>query len=841
MLTLIVVLILPLSSFAIGKRVSGEVIDSITGEHLPYANIISKKNGKENKVADENGRFSIYINGDGTDWFVSYAGYEPKPLPMDSDKGKVVIRLSPLPQYLSEVIVKPKKGKYSKKNNPAVEFIKRLRKMSEKNDPSKMPYYSYDKYEKTLIGINDFKGDSVKGFWSKGGKFLMDYVDTSSWTGKRILDLILKEKLSRQIMAQDPKLNKEIIKGYKSGGLNTIVSEENVQIMLEDAIREIDIYDNSITFLQNRFVSPLSQIGPDFYKYYLTDTVYVGDEKCIELSFVPHNAQSMGFNGKIFVPLGDTTMFVKKVTMRVPQDINLNYVDNIFLNQSFEKDSLGNRHKVYDDVCLEMRIAPGTPSVYGRKTTVYDKFSYEKQQDLSEFYDRLGNVFDLDGARNQDSGFWNANRMVPLSVAESRMGDMMGRIRRIPFLYWAEKVISVLESGYIKTGNPSKFDIGPINTFLSFNNVEGMRLRAGGMTMAALNPHLFAEGYVAYGTKDKKWKYRGALEYSFHKKKEHFREFPRHAIFGSYSYDLNMMGQRYSSGNQDNFFLSFRRKDLDLVTYQRLFRLGYILELRNNFSIEANFTQEKQESTPWIPFVYPDGRRDSYYKQTLLSVTLRWAPGEKFIQTVKRRRPVNMDAWVFHLTHDIGPKGIFGSTYTLNRTTLSIDKRLWFSAFGYADITLGAGKIWSTVLFPALLWPNANLSYVMRPGSYSLMNPMEFANDEYASIDLTYFGNGILFNRIPLIKKLKLREVFTFKSLWGGLSDKNNPSKNKNIYEFPFDAHPRVMSSTPYMEIGVGLDNIFTFLRLDYVWRLSYRDTPDCDKSGLRISAHFSF
>lgn len=816
------------------------VTDSLTGDPLPFANVNSKSDLKKSFVADDKGRFRLSGVATG-EWEISYVGYAPKMLPAISGDTVINVSLAPVSVDLAEVVVRPRKEKYSKKNNPAVEFVRRLRKQSKSTDPTAEPYYSYDKYEKTVLGINDFQNDFSKGFLSGKGKFMENYVDTSSWTGKRILNLIFKEKASTRIISKNPGADKEITRGYRSAGMDEVLNQENIQVILEDAIREVDIFANNIVILQNRFVSPLSSLGPDFYKYYLTDTVYVGDTKCIELSFAPHNAQSMGFNGKIFVEAGDTSMFIKKVTMRTPHDINLNYVDNLFINQSFEKDSTGNRNKTYDDVCLELQIVAGTPRLYGRKTTTYDNFSYEKREDLKEYYERLGGILEIQGARVKDEDFWNGQRLVPLSAAESRMGGMMREMRKVPVLYWGEKLISLMESGYLRTGKPSKFDFGPINTLVSANSVEGARFRVGGMTMSPLNAHLFTKGYVAYGTKDRKWKYKADVEYSFAPKKNHSYEWPRHGFYASCSYDLDMIGQHYLFTNSDNMFLSLKRKESILVTYRHLANAGYILELPNNFSVEAGFRYEVQESTKWLPFIFPDGRIDSNYSQSAFSLSLRWAPGEKFIQGRSLRAPVNMDAWIIQFTHEFGPRKMLGSSFTLNRSELSIQKRLWLSAFGYTDIILKAGKIWSKVYYPALMWPNANLSYTIQPESYSLMNAMEFANDQYASLDFTYFGNGILFNRIPLIKKLKMREVVTFKGLMGGLSRKNDPSCNNDIYMFPSDASSRIMTSTPYMEIGAGLDNILTFLRVDYVWRLTYRDTPDCDKSGIRISLHFSF
>lgn len=825
--------------FSMGKTVV-HLKDSITSEPLPFAYILSNEGKKRTFTADENGYISIPENLRHTPLQSSYTGYSSKYFVIGEADTVIVVKLSPTEHELQEVYIKPKKQKYSKKNNPAVDFVNRLREDSKKYNPKDEPYYSYDKYEKTLLALNNFTGQFDSGFFAKTTKFMGDYVDTSGYTGARLLDLILKEKVSTQIVSKDPKADKEIILAYRSDGIDEVFNQENIRILLEDVIKEVDMYQPSINILQNRFVSPLAPIGPDFYKYYLTDTVFIGNEQCIELTFVPHNSQSMGFNGNIYVPLGDSTMFVKKLTMRTPHDINLNYLKNLYINQTFFQDSLGNRHKVYDDVCVEMQIIPGTPEFYARKTSAYNNFSYKPREDLKDFYHKLGDELSLTDSIDATAEFWDLKRMVPLTPAESRMVNMTNQMRKVPFLYWTEKVVRLLESGYVGTWKPSKIDIGPLNTLISFGSSKGVRIRLGGMTTAALNPHLFLKGYVAFTTKNKEWRYGGTIEYSFHKKKRYAYEWPRHGFYASYDFDNDYIGERYLFTSADNFFLSFKRKSNNLVTDRRIARGGYVLELRNNFSVEAGLQYQQQIATPSITFQTGFGHLLPSYRQAFFNVKLRWAKGEKFIQGRSHRRAINSDPWVFQLTQQFGPKGFLGSAFTTNITEFSMQKRFWFSAFGYIDLIAKIGKVWSAVYFPALLWPNANLSYTIQPESYSLMDPMEFANDKYAAIDFTYFGNGILFNHIPGINKLKLREAVTFKGLMGSLSNKNNPAYNPEILAFPADSHTAKMRKTPYMEVGVGIDNILTVLRVDYVWRLTYRDVPGIDHSGLRISLHFN-
>ena len=815
--------------------------DSVTGETLPFAMVMTKEGKKKTFVADEHGIVTIPVSYRNSKFETNFVGYANKYFEIGDSDSLLTINLSPTIHTLEDVYIRPKKEKYSKKNNPAVDFVNRLRKDSKQYNPENEPYYSYDKYEKTLIGINNFNGKFEKGLMGKQAKFMEQYVDTSPVTGARLLDLLLKEKSSTRIVSKEPKADKEVIWGYNAVGIDEMINQANIKVLIDDIIKDVDVYSPDINLLSNRFVSPLSPIGPDFYKYYLTDTVYIGSDECIELTFVPHNSQSMGFNGKIYVLAGDTSMFIKRITMRTPHDINLNYLRNLYINQTFIKDSLDNRHKTFDDLVVEMRILPGTPEIYARKTSVFDNFNYQHREDLKELYHKLGSEINLTDSVGNTAQSWDEKRMVPLNPSENRMQSMKSEWRKVPLFYWGEKVASLLESGYVGTWKPSKFDFGPINSLVSYSSSQGVRFRLGAMTTAALNPHLFLSGYFAYATKTKLWRYGGTIEYSFPKKKRFASEWPKNGFYVSYAYDSELIGERYLFTSAYNIVLSLTRKSNNLWVDRKNARFGYVLELANNFSIEAGLKYNQLFATENVPFILGSGRQLSNYRHSNFNVSIRWAKGEKFVQGRSHRHAVNMDPWVIKITQEFGPKGFFGAAYTTNITEISLQKRFWFSAFGYLDLLAKAGKVWSAVYFPALLWPNANLSYTIQPESYSLLDPMEFANDAYGAVDMTYFGNGILFNRIPGINKLKLREVVTFKGLMGTLSDRNNPQYNSDLLQFPKDALAMKMKTTPYMEVGVGIDNILTVLRVDYVWRLTYRNNPGVDHSGVRVSLHFNF
>ncbi len=743
---------------------------------------------------------------------------------------------------LEEVTVKPGKEHYSKKNNPAVDFVGRIRENAELGDPLRKDNYNFERYERITIALNDI-ADSIgtDGGLLKKFQFLNEYVDTSEVTKKPILPLSIKEKVSNIYNRKNPRATREFITGLRRKGLDDISNQEAIQTVLEDFFREINLYDNDITLLTNRFVSPLSKIGPDFYKYYLSDTIVVNNDSCAIVSFVPRNNATFGFVGRLTVALHDPTMFIRHASMTLSPKANVNFVKSLHIDQTFERLDDGTRLKTSDVLTVEFEVIPNTQGLYAQKYTTYRNHNFDKS-DRPELYDRLGTTYASADAFLKDDTFWEERRGSGTSVSEREIGSMIADLRSVSIYKWVERAIGILVSGYVPLSKSDKVEFGPVNTLVSFNDVEGTRFRIGGVTTANLSKHWFSRGYVAYGTKDHKWKYSGEIEYSFNEKKRHAREFPVHSIRLRHKYDTDAVGQDYEFTNPDNIFLSLKRMKDTLMIYQRSTALEYTLELDNNFSVSASASHIRQEATRYIPFRFSDGSMLSHLDFTPFTLTLRYAPGEKFMQTKSHRIPVNLDAPVFQISHTYAPGGKFGgSKYTVNKTEMSFQKRFWLSAFGYIDAIVKGGHVWSTSPFTALLIPNANLSYTIQPESFALMSPMEFITDSYAVFDMTYWANGAIFNYIPYLKKLKLREVFAFRGVWGHLSDKNNPRHNRWLPQFPIEANPVKMTSTPYMEISAGIDNIFRVLRVDYVWRLSYRNTPGVDKSGLRIALHFTF
>ncbi len=821
-------------------QITGLVRDSVTREGIAYASI-SLVGTSEGTLATDKGGFTITTRARFSRLRVTAMGYRPREVEVKTGQGSVVvIDMVAAGVELNEVVVKKGKEKYSKKNNPAVDMIKRLRAHRDDNDPKRLPHYGYTLYERMMLGLGNL--DEVIGKTLGGGeeqRWIEEYADTSLLTGKRVLPVSIKETVARDYHSRDGGGHKRLVLGTRSAGIDEHIDQENVKKVLDDFMGEIDIFQNDVTLLSNRFVSPLSRIAVDFYKFYLNDTVTVGGERCAVLSFVPFTPQTFGFLGRLYVSLEDTTMFIKRVEMGVPYDINLNYVDRMRVVQDYERAPNGSRLKVRDDVEVSFKILPGIPEAFARRETTYRGHNFERPE---------AGAFSFKGDRSVEGSaaympdeFWQEYRPAETRTTTATMSALMKRLRGSRLFYWAEQVVVVMVNGYVPTAKVSKVDIGPLNTMISGNSLEGLRLRLGGMTTVNLSRHWFARAYAAYGFRDKKFKYMGSLEYSFTPKKSLDQEFPIHSLRLTHRYDVDKLAQHYLYTNQDNVFLTLRRHKDVRMQYLRTTRLEYRHEWYNHFSMAFGIEHNIHEATRYVPFNYADGTSRQRYTQAGFTAQLRFAPGETFYQSRSYRIPINMDAPIITLTQTYMPQGFMGSLHELNKTELSLQKRFWFSAFGYADVIVKGEKLWSQVAYPDLVMPNVNLSYAIQPESYALMKPMEFINDQALSWDLTYWGNGVLMNRLPLIKRLRLREVLTFRGLWGSLSDKNNPAKTGDVFLFPEDVPCLPLGDKPYMEAGVGIDNIFTILRVDYVWRLTYRDHAGTDRRGVRIQLHFNF
>lgn len=847
----LLLLTLLLTSFAADAQrtmIKGLVTDSLTGEPLAYASL-QLRGTSTGCMTDADGCFALSVPRTTAVLQVSYIGYDTRELRITPKGVTFELNISLVPNgiQLGGVTIKPKREKYRKKGNPAVDFVRNVIDRRHSNDPRNHDFYSYDEYQKIIFAKNDYTPKHRKDGKKRRLDFITEFVDTLD-DGVTILPVSEKEKAQTVYYRRSPKTERSVVRGYKSSGIDEIFSSDGVRQFLEEVFREVDIFKNDVPLFLQRFVSPLSTIGPNYYKYYLLDTLSVDGQRCADLGFVPFNSETFGFTGHLYVRL-DSTYFVQKAVLNVPKDINLNFVSHLQIEQDYERMPDGTRITTRDDIRVNFKLTERTKGMYARRLCVYSGHTFsEPGNEGQEAFRQSAPEISVAGSHRRDDAFWTAYRpQEAISRNPNTMESFMDKLKAIPAWRITMQVFSTLVNGYIPThreAEKSKFEFGPMNATVNNNTLEGMRFRVGGTTTTAFSRRLFLDGFAAYGTKDKKMKYDALVEYSFNDRKEFRKEFPVHSLRFEYMYDINKIGQDYMYTSKDNMMLMIRRKKDSFISYLRQAELTYYRENYSGLAYGVVVRNRREEASPYAHFerINADGASTAvgHYDMSEMEIKLRYAHNEKFYQTRNWRVPITFDALIFNLNHRMGAKGFLGSDYNLQRTDIGLQKRFWLSAFGYIDIIAKAGKVWTKVPWPLLIIPNANMTYTIQPESYTNMNALEFINDEYASWDITYYMNGNLLNRLPLIKKLRWREVFCFRGLLGNLTDKNNPAKDgSGLFRFPDCTY--TMGKTPYMEASVGIENILKFLRIDYVWRLSYRNHQGIQKSGVRMTMALSF
>ncbi len=850
-ITLIFFLLSLFASIGTSAQIKGVITDSLTHEPLMYITVQYEGKGV-GAISNGKGEYQVEAHKGWDVLTFSAVGYITKKVKFAPGTKILNVKMMSDDVMLSEVVVKPKKEKYSRKNNPAVEFMKKVIDNKKALKLEENDYYQYQKYEKMKMSINDVTPDKMeKGIYKKFS-FFKDQVEVSPKTDKMILPISIKETASKTIYRKSPKSEKTIIEGMNSTGIEEFFSTgDMLGTILTDVFSEINIYDDDTRLLQRRFVSPIGRGAISFYKYYLMDTLMVDKQECVHLTFVPQNPQDFGFTGHLYV-VKDSTYAVKKCTMKLPKKTGVNFVENLDIVQQYEQLPDNNWVLTDDDMTVELAFVKGIQGLEVERTTKYTDYKFDEIE--PRLFRLKGNVIKEANMLSKSDEYWAQVRQVPLTKKESTMDVFMNRIEQIPGFKYVIFGAKALIENFVETGSkkhPSKFDLGPINTMITSNYVNGTRFRLSGMTTGNLDPHWSFSGYGAYGTKDKKWFYSGEAAYSFNKREYVLWEFPKHYLAFKYTYDVMSPMDKYLATDKDNVFVGWKWTTVDQMSYMRDATLTYELETNAGFSIQAMARHRNDQPAGILQYWKNNGSVPGTWddKNTLvhdittteLGVTLRYAPGETFVNTKQRRVPVSLDAPIFSLSHTAGFKGVLGGEYNFNLTEASMRKRFWFGSWGKIDITARAGAQWNTVPFPLLNLPMANLSYITQHNeSFNLINNMEFLNDRYASLALTYDMNGKLFNRIPLIKKLKWRETFRIRGLWGTLTDKNNPYKSDNSDLFLFPTRngiptSYVMGKTPYLEASIGIYNIFKLLHIEYVRRLTYTDIPGVKKDGIRF------
>lgn len=824
------------SAYSQNTTIKGSIIDAKTGEKMPYVNITTNSRSSSflGTISDDKGVYSLTSPQHFDTIIFQFVGYKTVKKKVKQHTTQIInVELKQEAVTLQEANVVAKKEKYHRKNNPAVELMMKVQDKKDFNNITDNDYYQYRKHEKIELSLLDVN-DSLKNkpAYKRFG-FLFDNIQVSELNGRKYLPVYFMEKLYENHYRKAPECNKTMLVAQKDIEISKFIEPQTMDFMMKDIFGEINIYDNSIRVLSNDVVSPLAPFATRFYQFFLTDTVKYKEDSCIVLSFNPANLQDIGFSGKIWVSK-DTNYAVRKIYMTFPKKVNINFVKDFAAYQEF--DYINGKLCLTEDKILADCSMYGA-KMHGKKVSAYAGYEFNKPLS-NDFYNNNDITEMVSGYNKRTNTYWEENRIEPLTESEKKTYNITTSLNSLTTYKILMNTLMAFVSGYVEMG---KIDYGPLENTVSWNNVEGVRLRVGGKTNVKFNKHLFLNGFVAYGTKDERWKYQTEIMYSFADKLYHQWEFPMNLLTIGYEKNTDIPGQKLEMGTYDRFFLSFNRGNLDMMTMNRKIYAEYQYETMSQIGFKVRVEHLQEEPLANLTFKSWDGNH-IYNPLTAATINLelRYAKNEQFFQTQKYRLTMNSTSPIFTVDYTYCPK-ILSSDFEFQKIKASLYKRWFVLSFGYADINLEGGKVFGKTAYPLLFVHQANQNWAYQDEAFNLMNYFEFVSDYYAQAVFNYNFNGYIFNRIPLIKKLKLREVFAVKAIWGGVSKDNLPSKdNPNLMAF-IENKTYHLEKDPYLEANVGIDNIFKVLRVDYVRRFTYLDHPNIAKWGIRVRFRFTF
>jgi hypothetical protein len=818
--------------------IRGTVKEKASGNPMPFVTV-AIKGTTTGTTTDINGYYELQTTEKADKLQFTFVGYLPVAKSFAPDQEQTIdVLMEEDTRLLDEVVVRPKR--YRNKNNPAVELIRQVIKHKDQNRIRHYDYVYYQEYEKMQMAISNTPSSLRNNPLLKKYQFVLDNVDTTRYEGKALLPLYLEENITDRFFSKNPERKKSIISGTKRVEFDDrYVNNESTGKYLKHLYQDIDLYDNTVYLLTNSFLSPIADLSPTFYRFYITDTVAADGIKLVELSFMPRNKNDFLFTGKLYITL-DGNYGVQKAILGVSKDINLNWVNSLDVTIDYERNTDGRYHPSKTSLLVNFGVFQSKRGMFGERIVTIRNFNSDTVIAPQIFSG--AETERADSSLRHSDHYWEQNRPDALTDVEARTYKNMDSLSKMKsfkrLLSWGTFALA----GYKVLG---PVEIGPVSTFYSFNPVEGFRLRFGGRTTTQMSKRFYTEAYAAYGFKDERWKFFLSGTYSLNNKSIY--TYPLNYIRASFQRETSIPGQELQFMQEDNFLLSFKRGLNDRWMYNDIFRLEYVAEFGNHMGVKLQYKNWKQEAAGGLNFIHSDGMGDTLQTITTSEFGLewRWAPNEQFFQRKLYRTPIYNAYPIITLRAAAGVKGLLGGEYNYQSVRLNIFKRWYLSQLGFADINMGGGYIFGKLPYPLLDIARANQTYAYQLHAYSLMNFLEFVSDKYVSLNIDYHMYGFLFNKVPLLKALKLREVAGFKMLYGGLRPENRPEHDPSLFRFPTDQHGNTatfsLDKQPYMEISVGVENILNLIRVDLVKRVNYLGHPNVAQYGVRARVNFDF
>ncbi|MAB57906.1 MAG: hypothetical protein CL524_10215 [Aequorivita sp.] len=817
------------SSIFSQTKVSG-VIKDPTGYPVAFANVIFK-DSQEGTISDENGRF--YLESDKTYKSVifSFIGYTTEEIELSSRSTyNMEVVMEESADALDEVVVYT--GKTSKKNNPALDILRKIWENRRENGVKKFKQYQYDKYEKLEFDLNTIDSALIKSRIFKGMEFIFDQTDTSKVTGNTYLPIFINEAASKVYGDNLLSEEKEVLQGNKNSGFE---NNQTLIAFVKDLYSEYDVYDNYLKFFDKAFTSPLSRTGIDVYNYVLRDSAYRDNKWCYNIVYYPRRKNELTFKGDFWV--NDTTWAIKEINLQASKSANLNWVRDVYIEQEFDvlNDSIFLITRDYFMSDFSFRKKEEAKGIYGKRTTLYDNYVFNIPKD-KKFYAEQVDPYNYE-VYNRPDEFWDENRMEKLSKDEKgvyKMLDTLKTVRRFKALY---NVGATLASGYYEIDN---FDVGPVFSIFGFNEAEGLRIRLGGRTYFGQNDPWRLEGFGAYGFKDNRFKYGISGKWLLDRKS-------RLTVFGGNRRDVEQTGASLTNSN-DVLGRSLASSSLlsvgsnDRLSRINLSTIGFDIEPWKNFILRLTGSYRTLKSaTDTFSIDYKvmedgvfTGEVKSELKQAEIQLGFLYAPGRKTSGYGVERTIINDgDFPSFYAGYSYGLKDVMGGDFEYKKLQALYTQPWNIGGVGRLLSTVEVGTTIGAVPLSLLNPIPGNQTYFSLYNTFTQLDYYEFVSDTYASLHLQHNFGGRIFSRIPLLRKLDLREVVGFRAVYGTISQENIDLNASNIvYRAPEEI---------YWEWSVGVGNIFRVFRLDFNFRGNYLDSPNARDFGVTGVFGFSF
>ena len=806
-------------------KISGFVVDE-ADDPVPFANIIFK-GSIEGTISDENGKFYLESEVNHKELEVSFVGFETQLIPLNEHVITLRVVMKEATDQLKEVMVYS--GRIKKKNNPAIDILKKIWAQKRKNGLNMYDRYEFDRYEKIEFDLNNIDEKLMDKKVFKGMEMVFDQIDTSKITGKVFLPIFINESVYKTYGKNIfPRKKNSVLKANKNSGYS---NNQALISFLKQLYVDFNIYDNYLLFFDKKFSSPLSKLGPDVYNYVLTDSSFIDNKWCYNILFYPRRKNELTFKGDFWV--SDTTFAIKEIQMYATKNANVNWVKEIYIEQEFDvlNDSvfLLKRDYIMTDFALNQRDK--SKGVYGKRTTLFDNHVFDVVRP-DDFYKEQ--IQDNQEMYNQPDEFWARNRQEELSKNEIGIYQMLDTLQNVKRFQQINTIGEILVSGY---WNFTKgWDYGPVFSTIGYNDIEGLRLRAGGRTYISQNDQARANGYIAYGFMDNRLKY-GVEGKLLLKGKD------RWILSAGTRNDIEQLGVSLTTANEvlERSFATtsiFTRGDNSKLSNIDLTNLKVSVEPVKNLDIRLSTTYKTLESANPevfnVNYYDENGEIQSRIEQVDVSLALQYTPNRKSYGFGVERSISNEGRYpTFFLGYTRGFKGVFNSDFDYHKLQFFYEQPYQLGLFGRLKSTLEIGKTINPVPLQLLNIVPGNQTFFTSQKLFDLLNYYEFITDEYVSLHLEHNFNGKIFSKIPWIRDLQWREIVGIRGVIGGISQEN---KDINASDLIYVAPENI-----YWEYHFGIGNIFKLLRVDFEYRGSYRNVPGSANFAVKVGFGFYF